>query len=711
MQLREGPRHCRGPSCVQGPPLRRLLVLTILVLAACSREERTTARASQPAVPVFIISIDTLRSDRLPVYGYAKGSTPNIDRFRRDAILYRFAFSNCPQTLPAHASVMTGLLPPAHGVRDNIGYRLQGVETLASRLQARGYRSGAAVSTYVLRQSTGIGAGFEFFDDTFEAVPGRPMTDAERDGEKARLALQRWLDSVPSRKVFGFLHLYEPHAPYEAPNGFRSVDDPYDNEIAYADAVVGRFLENLRERGLYDDALILVLSDHGEGLGEHGEDEHGVFVYRESLQVPLFVKLPGAKRAGQIVERPAGLDEVFPTVLRVIGEDPADPRDLLNDADRRDVYSESYFARLHFGWSELRSVVSGGRHFIDAPAPEIYDYAADPRELRNLADSERRTVFALQKKARETDTKFQEPSEVDPEDQRKLAALGYIGSGGSSSTPIDPKTKVQVMRDLRRAFLLVKAERFREALPLLEKFVVNEPGMIDGWGLLGRSRAETGRAEDALVAYREGLRRFPGNTSLALAAAQVYADLGRWEEAVQHAELALTRDPVVSHEMLARFAARRDDLALAEKHARAALGLSPSRTATLVLMADIMRRGANPAREIGYLDQARHLISSRSQPPVEGLEFRRGEALLSLRRVADAEAAFRAEVSAFPANRNAWSSLAVVLAARGQRADARAVLREALRLNPDAPMRRMARESLEAAGDREGLRLLGLDRH
>lgn len=658
-----------------------------------------------------MISIDTLRSDRLPAYGYAKGATPNIDRFRRDAILYRLAFSNCPQTLPSHASIMTGLLPPAHGVRDNIGYRLQGVETLASRLQARGYRSGAAVSTYVLRQATGIGAGFEFFDDTFEAVAGRPMTDAERDGENARVALQRWLDGVSSRRVFGFLHLYEPHAPYQAPNGFRSVDDPYDNEIAYADAVVGRFLENLRQRGLYDDALILVLSDHGEGLGEHGEDEHGVFVYRESLQVPLLVKLPGGKRAGQIVERPAGLDEVFPTVLRVIGEDPADPRDLLNDMDPRDVYSESYFARLHFGWSELRSVVSGGRHYIDAPAPEIYDYAGDPRELHNLASSERRTVFALQKKARETDAKFQPPSEVDPEDQRKLAALGYIGSGGSSGTPVDPKTKVQVMRDLRRAFLLVKAERFREALPLLEKFVVQEPGIIDGWGLLGRSRAETGRSEKALVAYGEGLRRFPGNTSLALAAAQVYADTGRWEAAVRHAELALTRDPVVAHEMLARFAARRGDLPLAERHARTALDLSPSRTATLVLLADIMRRGKDPARELAYLDRARSQIMSRSLPPVEGLEFRRGEALLALRRVSDAEAAFRAEVNSFPTNRQAWSSLAVVLAARGRTADARAVLREALRLNPDARMRQMARESLEAAGDREGLRLLGADRH
>jgi arylsulfatase A-like enzyme len=659
----------------------------LIVVTGCARHEPAVP-AAVPGVPVILISIDTLRSDRLPAYGYAKGSTPHIDRFRRDAILYQHAFSNCPQTLPAHTSLLTGTLPPAHGVRDNIGYQVgREPATLAARLRERGYRTGAAVSSYVLRRATGIDAGFEFFDDTLDAAAA--PTDAERDGEKTRAALEQWLAAVSSRKVFALLHLYEPHAPYEAPNGFRRLADPYDNEIAYADEVVGRFLQTLRDRGLYDPALIILLSDHGEGLGDHGEDEHGVFVYRESLQVPLLVKLPDGARAGQTVERAAGLDEVFPTVLRV-ATGAAEASDLLSPSPR-DIYAESYYARLHFGWSPLRALISGRRHFIDAPQPELYDYVRDPAETTNRAAEERRALFALQKKARDLDVGFQSPSAVDPEDQRKLAALGYLGSGGTSAPTVDPKSKLETLRALRRAFLLVKAERFGEAIPLLEEFVGREPGLIDGWGLLGRSRAATGRRREALAAYREGLRRFPENAPLALAAAQLYADAGQWDLAVRHAELALSRDAVLAHEMLARIAARRGDLDAAQKHAVTALEGAPSRRATLLLLADIMRRRVRPEEELAYLDR----IQDRRIP---GVEFRRGETLLLLRRAGDAEAAFRAEVTSFPTNREAWSSLALVVAAQGRRAEAQSILQEALRANPDGRMRALAQESRDAAG-------------
>ncbi|HUP46065.1 MAG TPA: sulfatase, partial [Thermoanaerobaculia bacterium] len=293
--------------------MRSTLAALCLLAIACGTETTTP-----PDVPVFIISIDTLRADRLPVYGYDKGQTPHIDALRSDSILYRWAFSNTPQTLPSHASIFTGTLPPVHAVRDNIGYYLtEKHPTLATLLGQKGYQTGAAVSTYVLRRATGIQQGFDFYDDRVGGSPER-VTAAERDGEQTRLTLTGWLEETRGRRLFGFLHLYEPHAPYAAPGGFRRVADDYDNEIAYADEVVGKFLETLRDRDLYDGALIILLSDHGEGLGDHGEDEHGLFVYRESIHVPLLIKLPGRARAGETMARPVGLEQVAAAVLSVV---------------------------------------------------------------------------------------------------------------------------------------------------------------------------------------------------------------------------------------------------------------------------------------------------------------------------------------------------------------------------------------------------------
>ena len=677
-------------------------VCLITILAGCAAPET----ASSPTVPVFIISIDTLRADRLPVYGHAAGSTPNIDRLRGESILYRWAFSNCPQTLPSHASIFTGTLPPVHGVRDNIGYQLGTVPTIASRLRDQGYATGAAVSSYVMRAATGIGHGFTFYEDGVGGTGSR-LTRAERDGEETREALTSWIEATPGDRIFGFLHLYEPHAPYAAPREFRRVEDDYDNEVAYADEVVGRFLDTLRNRGLYDKSLIILLSDHGEGLGDHGEDEHGLFVYRESIHVPLLVKLPGGQRRGETISRPVSLHGVAEAVMAVVADPRAQPPLLNASAPSEPVYSETYFPRLHFGWSELRSVISEGRHLIDAPSRELYDYVRDPAELRNLADTERRAVHAMTQTARRTDSAFKEPQQTDPEDRRKLAALGYIGSGGSpQSARANPKDKVQIVRDLRRALLFSEVGRHRDAIPLLERVVFAEPEIVDGWAMLGRSRAATGQRALALEAYREGLERFPTNADLALLAADEYAGAGRWDEAVNYAERVVPNDPVLGHEALARIEARRGNAAAAKQHAETAIRHSPRRVPTLMLLADLARRGGRPAEQLMWLDRAEQEITSRAIEPVAGLSFQRGEALLALGRAADAEAAYRAELKQFPQNVDAWSSLAVVLAAQGRREEMRAVLTEALRTNDTPTMRSRAREVLEVAGDREGLGLL-----
>ena len=247
------------------------------------------ARASAPVNgPIVVISIDTLRADHLPVYGYRKGHTPAIDELARDGVVFERAYSHSPQTLPAHASLLSGRLPFETGVRDNLGFVIKGTERLLPQLlRERGYATGGIVSAYVLRKETGISQGFDFFDG--EMPPGSPerlVGQVKRDGSESEAIAEHWLDSLGSSRAFLFLHLYEPHKPYTPAVRFAELA-PYDAQIAYADEIVGRLVRYLKTHQLYDRSTIVLLSDHGEGLGDHGEQEHGLFVYEEAVHVPL----------------------------------------------------------------------------------------------------------------------------------------------------------------------------------------------------------------------------------------------------------------------------------------------------------------------------------------------------------------------------------------------------------------------------------------
>ncbi|HWX25209.1 MAG TPA: sulfatase, partial [Vicinamibacteria bacterium] len=299
---------------------RRAPVLALILAAlGCSGKSGTS---TFPKAPLVLISIDTLRSDHLPAYGYRAVETPHLDRLRKDSILFEHAYSHVPLTLPSHVSLLTGLLPFEHGVRDNLGYRLDSKAhpTLATLLKAQGYATGAAVSAYVLRGATGIGASFDFYEDRIEAPEGsQAASQAQRRGGQTAALASKWLQRVKDGPFFLFFHVYEPHAPYEPPEPFKSrYPLAYDGEIATADQIVGDFLEELRRAGVYDRALVILVSDHGEGLGEHGEQEHGILLYRWALQVPLLLKLPRGQRAGTSLAAPVQLIDVVPTVTSLL---------------------------------------------------------------------------------------------------------------------------------------------------------------------------------------------------------------------------------------------------------------------------------------------------------------------------------------------------------------------------------------------------------
>ncbi len=427
------------------------LFAVALIAASCAPDPRP---ARFPAAPVILVSVDTLRSDRLSAYGYTGLRTPAFDGFAADAVLFERSYSHYPLTLPSHASILTGLLPPDHGVRDNRGFELGTERTsLAELLSQAGYATGGFVSSMVLRESTGIAQGFDVYDD---AMPTARSEFGERRGEVTAAMAIRWLESVDSeRPPFLFLHLFDPHTPYTAPEPFASAhDDPYLAEIAYTDSILSTLFDRLKEIDLYDRSLIVLLSDHGEGLGDHVEKEHGLLLYRESLQVPLMIKLPGQSMAGRRIELPVGLIDVATTILDVLGLPSADlpGRALLGSepVDPGDgIYGETFFPTYQYGWAELKSVIRGDRHYIQAPRPELYDLRADPSERHDLASGGAippSMVDVLDAIGRGTENR----SAVSAEDSARLAALGYVGGGGVSPVRngIDPKDRIQQVERL-----------------------------------------------------------------------------------------------------------------------------------------------------------------------------------------------------------------------------------------------------------------------
>jgi arylsulfatase A-like enzyme/thioredoxin-like negative regulator of GroEL len=672
-----------------------------LLVGACGE---TTPRAATPPArpPVFIISIDTLRADRLPAWGYELGRTPAIDAFRRDAILFRNAYANVPVTLPSHASIFTGLLPYRHGVRDNIGYSLPAeARTLASILGEAGYRTGAAVSSFVLRRETGIGSGFDFYDDATTVAPTQTISSWQRDGESTRRALTRWLDHSSSAPPFGLLHIYEPHFPYTPPEPFAGqFVDPYDGEVAASDAVVGRFLDDLRSRGLYEPALIIVLSDHGEGLGDHGELEHGVFLYREAIQVPLLVKLPGGVRAGEEVAAPVSLTDVFPTVLNALQLDSGsavDGLDLLAiHLPERSIYGESWYPRLHYGWSELYSQIDSRYHFIEAPEVELYDAVSDPREKENIAGEQRRVVSTMRAAIQKvvSEHPFREPSAADPETLRKLASLGYLGGGGpgSDGPKADPKERIGLLTLFGRGAAHLQRAEYEKAVEVGRAIVADNPDFLQGWGLLAAAWREMGDLPRAIGALETQMRRAPGNPQTALALSSLYLAMKRFDEARAHAELAMGSAPSLAWEAVAAAELGRGNLDAAWSAAESAAAAAPLRVQPLIVQSQVLRARRDPAGELALLNEVSRRVAAGEAPLVPDLELRRGEALLRLGRVADAEAAFRAETERFPANVRAWANLALVIDAQGRREQSREVLARALESNPTPAMRAAVRE-------------------
>jgi arylsulfatase A-like enzyme/Flp pilus assembly protein TadD len=694
--------------------IRLLVAVVIFISAACGGREGVSAPSNE--TPVFIISIDTLRSDRLPAYGYKGVETPHLDELRRDAILFQHAYSHTPLTFPSHASILTGLLPADHGVRDNIGFTLgPKVPTLQEALKSNGYATAAAVSSFVLRRETGMNRGFDHYDDEVEALSGRVrmLGNIQRNGSDTVAAAKEWLGKQ-SKTPFLLLHLYEPHTPYTPPEPYRSrFQDAYDGEIAYTDALVGDFLKFLRERGLYDRSLVIVLSDHGEGLGDHGEAEHGMFLYRQTIQVPLIVKLPEQELAGETVEEPVQLIDVVPTVLERTGAAMAAKlpgRSLLDFAtgkagDRRHIYSETYYPRFHFGWADQHSVIDATHHYIHSPKPQLFNVAADFEETKNILSEERRTTFAMRASVMPLIKEPQAPSAVDPEEAAKLAALGYLGASVQTEPGEelpDPKDHVQTFKDIGIAFIDYREKRYEKALATIDRLLRENSRIVDLYDLKGKVLTRLGRTEEAIEAGQSGLRIAPNSSFLAIDVANLLLEVKRFDEAAQHAELAMKADPGQVHDILARIAIEQKDLARAEKEARLAVEKDRDRVASLMTLARVEREQGKLESALAHLDEA--LQRKKPENEVVLLHFLRGDVLARMGRVEEAERELRREIGLFPEEPTAYKNLVLLLVAAGRTDEATRLIRSLIEESPTPPSYIAVCHVLETLGDTRGVR-------
>jgi len=590
---------------------------------------------------VLLVTIDTLRADRVGAYGSGAGLTPTLDALSARGIRFTHTWSHAPMTLPSHASILTGVLPTRHGVRNNGAFRLGATPaTLAERLRAAGYRTGAFVGAFVLDARFGLNRGFDEYDDRYDTPTSTSFHFVERPADRVLQAATAWITSPPSedgRPWFAWVHLFDPHAPYHAPTAFTPDQTPYDAEVAWTDSALGSALDDLNARGQLERTLVVVTADHGESLGDHGETTHGLFAYEATLRVPLILVAPGFEP--RVVSTPTGHVDIAPTILDLVGVAPPTPIDgrsrraaLLGASSATGpVYFEALDANLTRGWAPLTGLILGKWKYIDLPEPELYDLDADPSERANLVAREPHSVEELQARLRSLSVATPTPAHtVDAATAARLQSLGYV-TGATK-----PRTTFTVADDPKR--LVALSERFNTAL---EDF-------------------NSGRTDVALQTLSQILTSRPDFLAARLSAATVLLGSGRGKEAIRLLDDAPAEDKGMPQWLtrMGQALASAGDL----RKAKEVLGMAVTEATG----------DTEPLNELGVVllrsrehDAARRAFEQLLDidPTAVGTLYNLGLLEMSLRRRSAAAVRFRRVVDLDPRHVDGWRGLGAALAA------------------------------------------------
>jgi arylsulfatase A-like enzyme/tetratricopeptide (TPR) repeat protein len=519
--------------------------------------------SAAPSYNVLLITLDTTRADHLGCYGYKPAKTPNLDRLAREGIRFARVYCPAPLTLPSHASIMTGLYPVMHGVRNN-GHDLpSGIRTLAEILKGQGYSTAAFVSSFSVDSRFGLDRGFDVYDDTFRSESPFKTQNAERRAEETFARFSRWLETNGKNRFFGWVHYYDPHVPYDPPSPYKEEfdGDPYDGEIAYMDQYVGAVLERLKETGALERTIVVIAGDHGEGLGDKVELGHGIFLYEETIKVPLILYNPAVFLRSQIIENQVRLVDIAPTILEIIG--------LKNEAagmagqslvarlrgkSRKDLDSlvETFYPRENFGWSELVGLVSGRWKYIQSPRPELYDMKKDPGEREDLYSSSAGKAGELKKRLEQEllglstgDRSAGGRTGVRPEDQERLRSLGYVNfapAGRGTSLP-DPKEKIPLLRLIQQAQAYELEDNYAEAERVYLRILEDVPDSPAGYVNLALAQARQRKFDRAIETLNNGISKIPDSEILLVRLGHTYLVTGMLREAFETMNKVLGLDP------------------------------------------------------------------------------------------------------------------------------------------------------------------------
>ena len=520
-----------------------------------------------PRPNVILITVDTLRADHVACYGANTVQTPTLDLLAKDGVIFERAFSQVPLTWPSHAAILTGTYPFQNGVQDFTGHPLSPeFRSVAQAFKQAGYATGAVVSSFVLDRSWGLARGFDYYDDAFSATAFQQkdigLVDRRAD-ESVNHALA-WLKKNGQHPFFFWLHLYDPHSPYDPPEPFRSHyrDHPYDGEIAYADRELGRLISWLKTNRLYNRSIIVFLSDHGESLGEHGEKEHGFFIYNSTTHIPLIVKPPaGSRPAGTRVSVPAETIAVAPTLVRMAGIKDSIGKQFqskglfdLSSNGSDAAYSETFYPFSSFGWSPLHSLENAKYHYIEAPEPELYDVVADPREEKNLAAQQTAIVDVLKAKLHETlrvrpfNQAQTSGGQLNSDAAEKLRALGYVAYESPVSAEAlakglpDPKSKLWEFNSILQAADAFRANDFQTGESLLAKVREQDPHMYLIPFMLGEAAIRQQKWGEAEAEMRKCLALNPDFDQAMTGLATVLIKQGNQGDAKKYLQNALKQN-------------------------------------------------------------------------------------------------------------------------------------------------------------------------
>jgi len=679
------------------------VALAVLAAAGWWWTSRATVRR-ESGLNVLLVTIDTLRADAVGAYGRAGGPTPWIDRLASAGVLFTNAYAHNVVTLPSHVNILTGQLPPEHGVRDNAGFRAPSSgDTLATVLQDRGYRTAAFVSAFPLDARFGLGRGFELYDDRFAEGPRPPFLIQERRGVDTIERARQWLAEAGEGPWFCWVHLYEPHYPYQSPEPFASrwPGDSYLGEVASADAALGPLLAPIVEAGSDGRTLVVVTSDHGESLGEHGEATHGIFAYESTLKVPLIVYQPRILRP-RTVETVARHVDLLPTLLDALAmplPDGLPGRSLLpaiataGEPPDRLVYFEALSGSLNRGWAPLTGIIRGGFKYIDLPIPELYDLHADPHEQKNLAATDTARVSALraQLDGIRSSGPVQAAHRESAEARERLRSLGYVTGSGAPpaaghSEEDDPKRLIgldTILQDILDRYL---EGDLNGALTKGRDLVRRRPSMSLAWMHLAHLEREAGNLDAAVDAMRRAFALGAGNSEpLALLGAYL-TEAGRAAEAADLLEPAARASDadtdVLTSRALALARLNRTNEALATlSRARQS---DPSNAMLLVHVGTVELTSGNRAAARGAFEEALKLSPglARAHSSLGVMSLEDGDRGRAVEH-------WKAATSRDPTEYGRILSLGIAFARNGRAADARACFEF---FSANAPPSRYSRE-------------------